>query len=323
MAIGALGATTRRGWVVATMLAGVGWSLAPPAYRSARRAVVTMSEAVEDDSAPSDVSDDSSTGFMAVDETDEDVWPSDVEDLESLQVTNKARDAEAVLLRLCAATSRGAYATSLERSEIDDVCRELEASNPGAPLEGRWRLAYSSEQGLYRSSPFFWGFSQLVGDKTAPLRPRNAETSSYDAAIYAVTDALPFYEVGPAYHTIRPAKFVSEVELYVKLFDALLPRAKSVMTTTASTVPSARGLTLTLEKTQVIDSSLEAIPGFSFISDLAFPTENAFRSIADALNLAPNAATVDMLCTYTSDTLRITRTDAGLLFVHVKDPNGL
>ena len=37
---------------------------------------------------------------------------------------------------------------------------------------------------------------------------------------------------------------------------------------------------------------------------------------ADALKLTPDAATVQLLATYTSENLRITRTDAGALFVH-------
>lgn len=291
------------------------------------RLVVRQSGAADDeeltDSTPSDVPQDSQDSAFEPSASDEDVTPSDVEDLESLRFAVKTRDAEASLLRLCAATSRGAFASDMERVDIDARCRELEGSNPTAPLEGRWRLAYSSEPGLYRSSPFFWGFSQLLKDKAAPLRPRNSKSSSYDAAIYAVTDALPFYDVGPAYHTIRPGSLVSEVVLKLKLFDALLPEASSTMTTTCSTIPSTRGLMLTLETTQVKDSSIESFPGFNFVGDLAFPTQSAFSTLSDALNLAPGAATFEMLTTYTSDALRITRTETGLLFVHVKDPSEL
>lgn len=291
------------------------------------RLVVRQSVEADDeeltDGTPSDVTQDSPDSTFDSSAGDEDVTPSDVEDLESLRFAVKARDAEVSLLRLCAATSRGAFASDMERVDIDTRCRELEGSNPTEPLEGRWRLVYSSEPGLYRSSPFFWGFSQLLKDRAAPLTPRNSKSSSYDAAIYAVTDALPFYEVGPAYHTIRPGLLVSEVVLKLKLFDALLPEASSTMTTTCTTIPSARGLTLTLETTQVKDSSIETLPGFNFVGDIAFPTQSAFATLSDALNLAPGAATVEMLTTYTSNALRITRTETGLLFVHVKDPSEL
>ncbi|KAJ8600661.1 hypothetical protein CTAYLR_010687 [Chrysophaeum taylorii] len=258
-------------------------------------------------------------------EADADVAPSDVEsagnEIESLKVVVAAKDAEASLLRLCAATSRGACATEFERADVDEACRELEAGeNPNASLVGRWRLAYSSEPGLYRSSPFFWGFSQLLRDQSAPVTPRNSKSSNLADAIYAVTDALPFYDVGPAFHTIRDGELVSEVHLRIKVFDALLPAATSIMTTTARASPSARGLTLALVKTEVKDSTIADVPGFGFIGDLAFPTESAFDQLADSLQLAPQASTVDMLATYTSDSMRITRTDSGLLFVHVKDP---
>jgi len=276
---------------------------------------------MDEDEAPSDTTTDETDGFVDVESSEEAELPSDVEDLESLRASAIAKDAESSLLALCAATSRGECATEWERADVDAMCRDLEASNPARPLEGRWRLAYSSEPGLYRSSPFFWAFSQLLSERATPLRPRNSPSDKYDAAIYALTDALPFYQVGAAFHTVRPGQLVSEVEVEINLFDALLPRAKSVMTTTATTVPSARGLTLTIEKTEVKDSSLEAVPGFGFISDLAFPTKNAFASLANApFNLAPGAATVEMLATYTSETLRVTRTESGLLFVHVKDP---
>lgn len=257
---------------------------------------------------------------FADDDDDDDDFeaPSDVEEILT-SISSSSRDLEASLLRLCATTSRGACATELERADIDSICRSLESEDLGKPLEGKWRLAYSSEEGLYRSSPFFWGFSQLLKDRQAPLTPRNSRNSNVDEAIYAVTDALPFYEVGNAYHTIRFGQLVSEVELKIRFFDALLPQAKSVMTTTCSAVPTPDGLSLTLEKTEVKDSTLESLPGFAFLADLAFPTQQAFSQLAESLSLAPNAANVEMLATYTSDDLRITRTEAGLCFVHVKD----
>lgn len=251
---------------------------------------------------------------------DEDWGPSDVEspagDVESVIPD------EAALLRLCAATSRGACASEFEKLDVDALCRSLEATDPGKPLIGKWRLAYSSEA-LYRSSPFFWGFSNLLKDTSSLVKPRNAKSPNFADAIYAVTDALPFYDVGFAYHTITPNSLVSQVELKVSLFDALLPPAKSIMTTTARTRPTPTGLELTLEKTEVKDSSLEALPGFGFIGDLAFPTESAFQRLAGLFRLADYAATVHLQAPYTSDTLRITRNDQGALFVHVREPNDL
>jgi hypothetical protein len=88
------------------------------------------------------------------------------------------------------------------------------------------------------------------------------------------------------------------------------------MTSTASAVPTATGLELTLEKTEVRDSTLSQLPGLGFVSDLAFPTKNAFDALSNALQLTPDASTVQLLATYVSDGVRVTRTEGGYLFVH-------
>mmetsp|Transcript_29830 Transcript_29830/g.96241 ORF Transcript_29830/g.96241 Transcript_29830/m.96241 type:complete len:328 (+) Transcript_29830:3353-4336(+) len=262
----------------------------------------------------------------------EDVSPSDMGDSEdpfpeppSLVVS------EASVLARCAATGRGALASDFDRADVDGLCAELETRSPGASLTGRWQLAYSSEAGLYRSSPFFWGFKKLLRNFDSPVTLRNAKDSSTAENIYAVTDGLPFYDVGACTQTISPGTFVSEVEVRLKVFESLVPKATSVMTTTARAEPTEDGLLLTLETTQVKDSSIEqALPAvFGFLSDFKFPTESAFRQLADqndaiarlfpSSSFAPDASTVNLRCPYVSNTLRITRTDSGMLFVHVKD----
>ena len=277
-----------------------------------------MLRAGDEDLVPSDV-------VIDVDEPtleatfEEETWPSDT--TVPFVEADSAVD-EATVLARCAATGRGVYASNFERADVDLLCRELEAKNPRKSLQGRWQLVYSSEPGLYRSSPFFWGFNKLLNNLgPSPVTLRNSKDNSYASNIYAITDGLPFYEIGNCYQTITNSSFVSEVELEIKLFDSLLPRATSVMTTTARTLETSGGLSLTLETTQVKDSSIaEALPPlFGFLSDIAFPTESAFQQLADGLSqVTPNAATVSLDAPYVSDTLRITRTDSGMLFVHVK-----
>jgi len=211
------------------------------------------------------------------------------------------------------------------------LCQALEKIDPGAPLEGRWRLVYSSEAGIYRSSPFFWGFKKLLKNAPdAPLQLRNSRDTSYAENVFALTDGLPLYEIGNCFHTITSTSVVSEVEVQLKLFDSLLPRASTIMTTTARAQPlsvsleNQRGLQLTLESTRIVDSTLETLlpPVFGFLGDFSFPTESAFSQLADRLGdgrVPPDAATVNMFATYTSDTLRISRTESGMLFIHVKD----
>ena len=58
------------------------------------------------------------------------------------------------LLRLAALTDRGISASAEERSRVDALATELEASGGGgAPLDGDWRLIWASDA-PYRSSPF-------------------------------------------------------------------------------------------------------------------------------------------------------------------------
>ena len=230
----------------------------------------------------------------------------------------------------CAALGRGATATDFDRADMDALCVALEESNPRATLDGRWVLAYSSEPGLYRSSPFFWGFKKLLTNVDSPITLRNAKDSSYASNVYAVTDSIPFYEIGSCCQTIGNGQFVSEVQVKIKLFDAVIPQQQSTMTTTARTSPIDDGLVLTLETTKVVDSSIaQAIPFVgNFLNDLAFPTESAFAQLAEneilktltgGSSFLPDAASVSLRAPYVSDTLRITRTDDGMLFVHVKD----
>lgn len=112
------------------------------------------------------------------------------------------------LLRLCAATDRGQRCTSAERALIDSLVRDLEADAPPADatmLNGNWRLLYTSTPSVYRSSPFFWAFKQALAGSTTPVAVPGGGVQPGDAvaeAIYAVTDGIPFYNLGAVYQII-------------------------------------------------------------------------------------------------------------------------
>ena len=157
----------------------------------------------------------------------------------------------------------------------------------------------------------------MLEGKTSPTPVPGARNSELAEAVYAVTDALgPFYTVGDATQTITSTQLVSEVELSIEPLPNLPPVGRSLMTSTAAAVPTATGLELTLEKTEVRDSTLSQLPGLGFVSDLAFPTKNAFDALSNALQLTPDASTVQLLATSVSDGVRVTRTEGGHLFVH-------
>ena len=116
-------------------------------------------------------------------------------------------DEEVSLLRLAAITDRGQRASVLERDQAARLVRALEESAPDADatmLNGRWRLAYTSENAVYRSSPFFWAFRQTAKELKTPVAVGESVRAgdAFAEAVYAITDAIPFYDIGSVTQTI-------------------------------------------------------------------------------------------------------------------------
>eukprot|EP00793_Prasinoderma_coloniale_P006525 PRCOL_00001355-RA len=93
------------------------------------------------------------------------------------------------LLRLVAPTQRGGLVQSAaQREAIDDAVRTLAdagaatATSTG-PLQGRWRLIYSSVPEVWRASPFYW----LAEDA---LRAATASNPAVAPTVAAAIDAL-------------------------------------------------------------------------------------------------------------------------------------
>lgn len=217
---------------------------------------------------------------------------------------------ELKLMRLAAVTDRGACRTNEDELRIYGLIDQLEGCNQAEPpaagaLDGTWRLAFSSCP-PYRSSPFFAAFGQLVGDVASPL-------------LFSVTDGLPFFRVGAARQIIAntaatsPSEgtLVSQIEVELYAFDALLPPVRSVMTTSASARADdkdAATLVLGLLRTEVKDSALP------FSSALAFPVQQTFDG------LKSGSATIRQRTSYLSPTLRITRAMANNdIFVYARE----
>lgn len=205
------------------------------------------------------------------------------------------------LLRTAALTDRGQTATAEQRDRVRDIVADLEAQvDPVAAaldpmsqcggLDGEWTLVYASEA-PYRSSPFFWAFRAATEGLRSPvLDPSFAE------AVFQITDGIPFKTIGQATQVVTGSGgpngvLVSQVEMRISLFDALLPRARSLMTTTASTspLPGGGGLRLAVETTAVKGSTLATLPGLRFLDAAAFPSRAAFEA-------AGASAEVDMRC---------------------------
>lgn len=228
-------------------------------------------------------------------EADGDARPRDP----PVMTTARRADLEKRILSLAAATNRGASARAADREEVVAVLEELERSIPAGidvesgDLDGSWRLVYASCP-AYRSSPFFWAFGEALPDAAGLL--------------YDITDGLPFYRVGTARQTLentgRKGKLVSEVEVDVFVFDALLPPVRGVVTTTATTRPDdsdPAALEVTVETTEVKDSTLP------FADNVVFPSKEAFAA------MSADASPARMRTTYLSPSLRVSRTPSDVL----------
>ena len=132
---------------------------------------------------------------------------ADTSSFKASMLLEEAQGPEA-LLRLCAATDRGQRCTSAERALIASLVRDMEGDAPRADatmLNGNWRLLYASTPSVYRSSPFFWAFKQALAGSTTPIAIPGGGVQPGDAvaeAIYAITDGIPFYNLGAVYQII-------------------------------------------------------------------------------------------------------------------------
>lgn len=187
------------------------------------------------------------------------------------------------LLEISAATDRGQSASAAQQRKAEAFARSVEHAPGSKTLDGEWQLLYASES-PYRSSPFFWGFRKVCDGMESPVLD-----SSFAEAVFKITDGIPFKNVAQVKQTITGSTYPggtlkSEVVLQISVFDALLGRAQSTMTTTASTSQLGTGeggepLELTLKTTEVKDSSISKVPGFSFVEDLSFPTTDVFDQV--------------------------------------------
>ena len=176
------------------------------------------------------------------------------------------------------------------------------------------------------------GLLLVTGDDgvSVPLSPMSAADDSLAEAVYAITDGIPFKRVGTAMHTLRgtgagatAGSLVSEVQLELSIFDALLPPGRSTMTTSceAYTAGVERGcLGVRVQKTEVKASSIP------FLDDIAFPTSDVLGASLGLLSddsSASDATEVLLRTTFLSDTLRISRVvgaPRSYVFAHTREP---
>lgn len=200
------------------------------------------------------------------------------------------------LLAAVAATCRGQCSESPAKDGALQLVQAMEALNPTVDpgrqpglLAGEWRLIFASED-VTRSSPFFWGWRQLlkgVPDPN-PISRNLLGTEALSESIFAVTDSIPFKTIGEASQTISTTGTIVN-RVTVKIYGM----GQSVMTTTCRSTPADDGsnLWVTVETTQAVGATLP------FISGVVFPTESLLGENAKVL----------MRVTYLDEDLRIVR----------------
>ena len=117
-------------------------------------------------------------------------------------VTMQLEDDEKDLLRLCALTDRGQRCSDSQMAEMRTLITRLETQAPdcdATDLNGEWKLLAALGESPYRSSPFFWAFRQATGSMTTPISIPNPSVPAggpLARAVYAITDAIPLYDIG-------------------------------------------------------------------------------------------------------------------------------
>lgn len=115
---------------------------------------------------------------------------------------------EGRLLRLCALTDRGQRSSDSQMQQMRSLITSLETQAPDCDaidLNGDWKLIAALGESAYRSSPFFWAFRQATGSMTTPIAIPNPSVPAggpLASAVYAITDAIPLYDIGSVVQSI-------------------------------------------------------------------------------------------------------------------------
>lgn len=198
------------------------------------------------------------------------------------------------LMKACEYSERGQ--SLLKRPEVDLIVADLIRSSAAINKEvmqmflvGHWQLIYIDDD-LTRASPFFSAFS-------------NAFKGDADS-IFKITDEIPFKEIGEVRQDVTiSGELISKIEVMVTNMPFT---SSSRMTTTSlwSTTEANDIIELKVEKTQILDSSLEEVLNKSPLSFLApslypFPTGEVLEIIRTG------SSTVYMKLLYIDEDVRI------------------
>ncbi|WOL19103.1 hypothetical protein Cni_G27900 [Canna indica] len=215
------------------------------------------------------------------------------------------------LIDLLYGTDRGLKATSETRAEIVELITQLEARNPTpaptdalALLNGKWILAYTSFSGLF----------PLLGSGRLPELVKVEEISqTIDSESFTVQNSVKFSGPLATTSVITTAKFEvrSPKRVQIKFEEGIVG------------TPQLTDDIVLPDKIEFLGQSIDLSPFNGVISSI----QNAASSVAKTISgqpplkipiSNPNAQSW-LLTTYLDEELRISRGDAGSIFVLTKE----
>ncbi|KAK9267876.1 hypothetical protein L1049_010313 [Liquidambar formosana] len=212
-------------------------------------------------------------------------------------------------------TDRGLSATSETRAEIVELITQLEAKNPTAAptealplLNGKWILAYTSFAGLF----------PLLSSGTLQYLVKVEEISqTIDSENFTVENCVQFS--GPLATTSisTNAKFEvrSPKRVLIKLDEGIIG------------TPQLTDSIVLPEKVEFLGQSVDLTPFKGLITSVQDTASSVAKTISSQPPLKfsfPNSKTESwLLTTYLDEDLRISRGDAGSVFVLVKEGSSL
>ncbi|KAH7569411.1 hypothetical protein ACOSP7_012811 [Xanthoceras sorbifolium] len=211
-------------------------------------------------------------------------------------------------------TNRGLSATSETRAEIVELITQLEAKNPTpAPTEaltllnGKWILAYTSFSGLY----------PLLSRGTFPLVTVEEISQTIDSENFTVQNSIQFS--GPLATTSisTNAKFEvrSPKRVQIKFEEGVIG------------TPQVTDSIVLPENVEFLGQKIDLTPLKGFVNSVQDTASSVARTISSQpplkFSISNSNAQSWLLTTYLDEDLRISRGDAGSVFVLIKEGSSL
>ncbi|KAK4858259.1 hypothetical protein QYF36_013455 [Acer negundo] len=211
-------------------------------------------------------------------------------------------------------TNRGLSATSETRAEIVELITQLEAKNPTpAPTEaltllnGKWILAYTSFLGLY----------PLLSRGTFRLVTVEEISQTFDSESFTVQNSIQF--AGPlattSFSTNAKFEVRSPKRVQIKFEEGIIGTPQ---VTDAIVLP---------ENVEFLGQKIDLTPFKGFVTSVQDTASSVAKTISSQpplkFPISNSNAQSWLLTTYLDEDLRISRGDAGSVFVLIKEGSSL